>query len=170
MPTTRPDYLEYVRALGLTAETAHVVDLLGRSEGRRQTDRIETVLAGERDASDRYVTHFLLRGVRHVEGAERVATTLRLGDRLDAAVEHEDKVNARARKLSFQGQPVGYAPDYLVGDLDQLERAAPTPSFTVARVNPPPAPAHHRVLVRGHPASRLSQDPSSSASWLHRWP
>lgn len=45
LPTTRPDYFEYVAALGLSPETANVVELLGRSEGRRQTDRIETVLA-----------------------------------------------------------------------------------------------------------------------------
>jgi hypothetical protein len=106
------------------------------------------VLAGERDgATGRYVTHFPVRAVRHVEVPS--ASRPRSNEAIALMPPWSTRTrSAGARKLSFQGQPVGYAPGYLVGDLDQLERRAPTPSFTVARVNPPPAPPHHRVLVR----------------------
>jgi hypothetical protein len=149
LPTTRPDYLEYVTALGLTPDTADVVDLLGRSEGRRHTDRIETVLAPERDPrSGRLVTHFLIRGVRHVEGAEAAAAALQAGDPLAAKLEPTNQTNPRARILDHQGRRVGYVPDYLVTDLDALENAGSRAEYTVVRSNPAPAPAHHRVLVR----------------------
>jgi hypothetical protein len=149
LPSTRPDYVDYVEALGLSVETANVVDLLGRSEGRRRTDRIETVLAAERDSqTGRYVTCFLLRGVRHVANAEAVIGRLRTDSELDAVLEPTNERNPRARQLRFEGEVVGYVADYLLADLDALDAVAASPRFVVARVNPPPRPAHHRVLVR----------------------
>jgi hypothetical protein len=134
--------------LGLTVQTASAVDLLGRSEGRRQTDRIETVLAAERDPdTGRYVTRFLLRGVRHVADAESVIGRLRVGSELEATLEPSNEHNPRARQLSFAGSMIGYVADYLLADLDALEAAAAEPRFAVERVNPTPHPAHHRVLV-----------------------
>jgi hypothetical protein len=44
MPSTRPDYVHHVESLGLSPQTTDVIDLLGRSEGRHLSDRLETVL------------------------------------------------------------------------------------------------------------------------------
>lgn len=149
LPSTRPDYLEYVESLGLTPETANAVDLLGRSAGRRQTDRIETVLAPERDlVTGLYTTHFLLRGVRHVDGGEDAVAGARPDDSLSLSLEPNNPRNPRARKVAYAGSPVGYVPDYLVDDLDELERRGAQPTLTVVRLNPRPAPSHHRLLVR----------------------
>jgi hypothetical protein len=149
LPSTRPDYMEYVEALGLSVEAADVIDLLGRSEGRRRTDQVETVLAAERDPkTGRYATWFLLRGVRHLPDAEAAIGRLRPGDELVAALEPTNEANPRARQLRFEDVLIGYVADYLLADLDVLEAAAAAPRFFVARVNPPPYPAHHRVLVR----------------------
>jgi len=149
LPTTRPDYLDYVTALGLSAKTANEVELLGRSEGRRQTDRIETVLAAQRDpVSGGYVTHFLARGVRHVPGAEEAILGLDVGEILTAKLDPTNPVNARARLLDAAGASIGFVPDYLLADVERLERGATPPTFTVERINPVPQPAHHRVLVR----------------------
>jgi hypothetical protein len=149
LPTTRPDYVDYVEALGLSVETADVVDLLGRSEGRRRTDRIEVVLAAERDpTTGRYVTRFLLRGVRHVVDAESVISRIHAGSELEAVLEPTNSRNPRARQLRFEGEVIGHVADYLLVDLDALEATDATPRFIVERVNPPPHPAHHRVLVQ----------------------
>lgn len=149
LPTTRPDYVEYVTALGLSLETANAVELLGRSEGRRQTDRIETVLAAQRDPVDGgYVTRFLVHGVRHVAGAEAVILRLRPGDLLTATLDPENSVNPRARHLRIGDEVIGFVPNYLLADLDALEGGKARPTFTVERINPPPHPAHHRLLVR----------------------
>jgi hypothetical protein len=149
LPTTRPDYLDYVAALGLNAETANVVELLGRSEGRRHTDRIETVLAAQRDPdTGRYVTRFLARGVRHVLGAESAILGLNEGDTLRATLDSANPKNPRARLLRFGEEAIGFVPDYLLADMEALDRADASPTFTVERINPPPHPAHHRILVR----------------------
>ncbi len=149
LPTTRPDYLEYVEALGLTLDTANAVDLLGRSAGRRHTDRIETVLAAEKDATTGgYLAHFLVRGVRYVPGAEAVVLELQVGTKLDVAFDVTNPVKPLARHLCFKGKPIGFVSDYLLPDLQALDAASAKPSFTVVRVNPEPVPAHHRVLVR----------------------
>jgi hypothetical protein len=149
LPTTRPDYLEYVAALGLDRETANVVDLLGRSEGRRHTDRIETVLAAQRDPeSGRYVTRFLARGVRHVPGAEGAILRLKEGDVLTAILDPANPKNPRARELRFEDEVIGFVPNYLLPDVDALDSGEAGPTFTVERINPPPHPTHHRILVR----------------------
>lgn len=149
MPSTREDYLDYVTELGLELANADVVELLGRSGGRRETDHVETVLAPQHDAAtNEYTTRFLVRGVRHVAGAETVLTAVRAGQRLEAEIDRFNPVNRRARRLLVEGQPIGFVPDYLVGDIDDLERAGSTPVFEVERVNPPPKPVHYRALVR----------------------
>lgn len=149
LPTTRPDYLDYVAALGLNAETASVVELLGRSEGRRHTDRIETVLAAQRDlATGRYVTRFLARGVHHVLGAENTILGLQEGNTLEATLDSANLKNPRARLLRFGDDAVGFVPDYLLADVEALDRGDAGPTFVVERINPPPHPAHQRILVR----------------------
>lgn len=149
LPTTRPDYLEYVTALNLKPETADRVELLGRGLGRRQTDRVETVLAAERDAvTGRYVTRFLVRGVKHVDGAEEAIRGLRAGVHLAAVIEPENTANPRARRLEAGGKSIGYVPDYLLSDLDKLDSSNAGPKFVVERTNLPPHPIHQRVLVR----------------------
>ncbi len=149
LPTTRPDYLDYVAALGLSPETANVVELLGRSEGRRQTDRIETVLAAQRDpATGGYVTRFLVRAVRHIEGAEAAILGLEAGAILTAMLDSTNPVNPRARLLRVGEQSLGFVPDYLLADMEVLDRGETGPTFTVERINSAPHPTHHRLLVR----------------------
>jgi hypothetical protein len=149
LPTTRPDYPSYVEALGLRGKSVSVVELLGRSEGRRQTDCVETVLAARPNPeTGGYLTHFLVRAVRHIPGAEDAAAKLRVGDVLSIRIDHTNPVNARARLLSDRGADVGFVPDYLLEDMEALDRQALAATFTVERVNPSPHPPQHRLLVR----------------------
>lgn len=160
MPTTRPDYPAYVEALGLPAGPADPLDVLERSNGHRQTDRVEIIAEPVRDpASGDYVTHLLVRGVRHVEGAEARVLHLRTGERLAAIAEPDNPSNPLAVRLraaplgaplaeAANGGDVGYVPHYLTADLRQLAAHAVVPRVTVVRVNPPPASVHHRVLCR----------------------
>jgi hypothetical protein len=149
LPTTRPDYLESLSAVGLDASEANVAEVLGRTNGRRATDRIETILEPVRDSAGRYVTHFLVRGVRYAVDSEKAIASLEAGTRLLAVVDGFNEYNPRARKLVTEsGGAIGYVPDYLVADLDSLESAGAAPSVIVERVNPPPTPQHFRVLCR----------------------
>lgn len=70
------------------------------------------------------------------------------GQRLIARIESDNPVSPRARKLFSSKQPIGYVPNYLLGDIDQLEMMGQSLVFEVERVNPPPKPVHYRVLVK----------------------
>lgn len=149
LPTTRPDYLDSLAMLGLDSTAGNELDVLGRSRGLRQTDHVETVLEPEFDsATNSYVTYFLARGVRYVDGAEAAIALLPQGASLDATLEPNNSFNPRARLLSADAKPVGYVPEYLLEDLERLEAGGELPTFVVERVNPPPQSVHHRLLVR----------------------
>jgi hypothetical protein len=148
LPTTRPDYLESLEALGLDPSQASVADVLGRTNGLRATDRIETVLVPVPDPNGRYVTHFFVRGVRYLQGSERAIALLQRGERLQLSVDDLNPRNARARKLSVRGVTIGHLPDYLIADIEALDDAGASPAVFVDRVNLPPHPVHYRVLCR----------------------
>ena len=163
LPTTRPDYLELLAAVGLDVQDVSVAEVLGRTNGRRATDRIETILVPIPDAQGRYRTHFFLRGVNHSRGAEQLIAKLAPEEALTLVKETSNAYNPRARQLHARGQHLGYVPDYLVNDLDALERAGVVPTVFGERTNLPPQPAHYRLLCRmdcAWPSSFVSfQDP-----------
>jgi hypothetical protein len=149
LPTTRPDYLESLTAVGLNAQDASVTEVLGRTNGRRATDRIETILVPIPDALGRYRTHFFLRGVNHSPRAEAIIAQLDPDELLTLVAEAGNDYNPRARRVQGRGHKLGYVPDYLVDDLDELEReAGVVPVVFGERANLPPQPAHYRLLCR----------------------
>jgi hypothetical protein len=149
MPTTRPDYMEYVEVLGLDPTEADSIAILGRSGGRRETDRIEVVPTPTRDETGAYTTYFLLRGVRYIPGAEERIARLSSGERLFWMLDAQNESNPGAVALrSADKCLLGYIPDYLVTDAATfIAREVPMNVYT-ERVNRPPAPLHHRVLCR----------------------
>lgn len=149
MPTTRPDYREYIEVLGLDPAEADSIAILGRSGGKRETDRIEVVPMPTRDETGGYTTHFLLRGVRYIPGAEERIAGLTPGERLFWMLDAQNEANPSAVALrSADKHLLGYIPDYLITDIATLiARQVPMNVFT-ERVNPPPAPLHYRVLCR----------------------
>lgn len=148
LPTTRPDYLESLAAVGLDVRNASIAEVLGRTNGRRATDRIETILVPTPDALGRYRTHFFLRGVTHSPGAEEIIAQLDPDELLTLVVDPSNDYNPRARRVQARGHQLGYAPDYLVNDLDALESAGAVPNVFGERANLPPHPAHYRLLCR----------------------
>jgi hypothetical protein len=148
LPATRPDYLESLTAIGLDVRDASVAEVLGRTNGRRATDRIETILVPIPDALGRYRTHFFLRGVRHSPGAEALIAQLAPDELLTLVADTSNAYNPRARRVQARGHQLGYVPDYLVDDLDALEGAGVVPKVFGEQANLPPHPAHDRLLCR----------------------
>jgi hypothetical protein len=125
-----------------------VAEVLGRTNGRRATDRVETILVPVPDALGRYRTHFFLRGVSHSPGAEEMIAKLDPDELLTLVEDASNDYNRRARQLHARGHQLGYVPDYLVNDLDALESAGVVPAVFGERVNLRPQPAHYRLLCR----------------------
>jgi hypothetical protein len=149
MSSRRPDYPQFLEALGLSGDAA-ALDVLGRL-GARATDSIEVFPEPEVDrSSGRMTTRFFVRGIRHLEGAEPVLSALGVGEHLSLAADAENPVNRLAIHVATEsGSVIGWVPDYLVAPLrravgDHLDLA----DVVAERVNPPGTPRQTRVLCR----------------------
>jgi len=149
MPRRRPDYGSFLEKLNLPIE-ADPFEVLGRSEGRRMTDRIEVFPEPERDGAGHLSTVFFTRGVRHIRGASEAIEELSLGDNLALANEPDNKVDPRARLINTQtSRAVGYLPDYLLDVVDHLQAHDPHGvKVTVDHINLPTSAPHMRMLCR----------------------
>jgi len=148
MPSSRPDFPDYVERLGLHGQPEPVL-VLARSEGRKVTDNLEVFAPPEFDAaSGRWVYVAFARGVRHVPGAEDAAATLRAGDQLSVVHDGTNDWDARALLMLAAGdRRVGFVPHTLIEDIGRLLDLAATVDAEVLRLNASPAPVHQRLLV-----------------------
>jgi hypothetical protein len=147
IPTTRPDYQEYVEMLGLERNSAEPFTILERSGGGRQTDRIEVIPAPLRDEeTGAYRTHFLVRGIRYFPGSASRIERLTPSERLFWMLDAQNAANPGAVALRTEDRYLlGYVPDYLLPDVEQLVTQKIPLDIRVARANPS-APLHHRLL------------------------
>jgi hypothetical protein len=147
MQSNRPDYADYLGQLGLAADSAEPFTVLGRSGGRRATDTLElfnppvsTTTGPERQMS----CVVLARGVRHLAEAETAIALLQAGSKLHVTPDKTNAFNPKALKLVAGSTVIGYLPDYLV---TELNCDAAQIDVVVRKVNLPPAPVHHRLLL-----------------------
>jgi hypothetical protein len=147
MSTARPEFEDYVRSLGLEGVTEPFT-VLAANDGRRSTDQVEVFPDLRRYADGRVHGRFLVRGVRHVAGAEEHISQLSPGDRLFCVRDVQNEINPKAIALRTEKHSiVGYCPDYLADCLARLLEQDPKLLVMIERINPPPAPLHHRLLV-----------------------
>jgi hypothetical protein len=160
MPRDRADYGNFIEQLDLSVE-ADPFEVLGRSEGVRETDRIEVFPGAEPVSDASLCTLFFARGIRHLDGASEAVSQLRVGDELVLVPQPSNPVNPRAMLLNTRtGSSVGWAPDYLLDllhELDHLNGAAPV--IQVEHVNPPTAAPHLRLLCRATAPWPLGYEP-----------
>lgn len=149
MPPKRPEYAGFLQSLNLPA-TAHPMEILARTGGERQTDQIELFPVPSPAGDGCYRTHCLVRGVRHMPTpqTEMRVSSLVVGNELTPVPEGSNPHDPLAVRLdTADGVAVGYLPAYLAADVRHLLAKCGAVSVAVERVNPPPAEAHHRVLV-----------------------
>ena len=145
---SRPDYEQHVESLTLEAETAEPMTLLALSGGRRATDLVEVFPDWVEDKRSAVITtRFLVRGVQYIDGAEERIQRLQIGDSLRCVADVQNPANPKALNLQADdGRFIGFLPDYLVDDVHEIVGRGGSLDVRVLRVNPPPAPRHHRVL------------------------
>jgi hypothetical protein len=144
LQSSRPDYADYLDQLGLAANSAEPFTVLGRSGGRRATDTLELFSPPTATADGRLSCVVLARGVRHLRGAEGAIASLQTGDRLEVIVDPTNQYNQRALKVCHNDAVLGYLPDYLAFE---LSCNAAEIDAAVRKLNLPPAPVHHRLLL-----------------------
>jgi len=152
LPSKRPEFRHYTRALGLHEKTLNPMHILSRTGGRRETDQIEMFplpLPDPRNGT--FVTHCLLRGIRYMPQPfveERIAL-LNPNEPLVILWDAQNEFDSAAltvRTLDYV--LLGYLPAYLNKELRQLLTEYRPCQVLVERVNPPPAGVHHRLLCR----------------------
>ncbi len=152
LPVNRPEFREYIGALGLSQENADPMHILARTGGRRETDQIEMFpLPFPDPQTGAFVTHCLIRGIRYMPQPfveERIAR-LNPNEPLMILWDAQNEFDSAALTVRTQDCVLlGYLPAYLKRELWQLLAECPRCQVFVERVNPPPAGVHHRLLCR----------------------
>jgi len=147
----RSDYPASLARMALTPGDADPIEVLGLSEGMRQTDHLQVFPRLQIEHDGRFHSRFFLHGWRHTNPAsqERLQR-LRADEPLRVAIEINNPVASTAVQLqSTDDQMVlGWAPRYLVDDLVRACSAMPAVvTAQVRKINLPPAPYQQRVLV-----------------------
>ncbi|WP_402374566.1 HIRAN domain-containing protein [Isoptericola rhizosphaerae] len=150
MSPRRPDYLRYVAELGLTPEEHEPWELLARSHGTREVDRLQLLPVPE-VIGGTVVHPFLVHGTRNAPGSpeerERTIRGLTVGERLQLVAEPNNEANPAAVLVTTEdGAVLGWVPDLLLRDLHRVTVRADVET-RVLRANGPDAPAHLRVLA-----------------------
>ncbi len=152
LPASRPEYASHIQSLGLDTSTADPMSILARTGGRRQTDHTELFPLPLPDpATGMYVTHCLLRGIRHLPdpATENRIAQLQPGDSLRAIHEPDNPADPHAMSVwTDDSVKTGYLPAYLAHDAGHLCERCEIFEVHVERVNPPPTGVHERVLLR----------------------
>jgi len=149
MSPSRPDYDDYLDALGLTREGATPFEMLARTGGARATDTVQVVpepTVAEDGATEQL---FLASGVRHLDGHEEVLAGLSPGDELIMRDEPDNPYDDRAVLLDAEAnRPVGWIPSYMLDEVHKHRQGIDPVRVFVERVNGPGTPAHLRLLCR----------------------
>jgi hypothetical protein len=151
LSTNRPEFGEYIEALGLSAETANPMLILARTGGRRETDQIEMFpLPFPARETGSYVTHCLLRAIQYMQpGVEDRIARLAPNEPLFLLWDVQNEVDPSAIAVRTKDCALlGYLPAYLTRDVWKLNSSCSTCHVFVERVNLPPAGIHQRLLCR----------------------
>ena len=149
MNRRRPDFLEYLRSLDLPDE-ADQIEILSANGGSRETDSFEVFPKIETGADGRFRCQFFLHGPRHVkaEAQERIKH-LRSQELLSVTLDRKNPVTGLEVQIrTTDGYTIGWSPRYIALDLATAKAERPDDcQATVVRLNPPPVPWNHRVLI-----------------------
>ena len=122
LTSNREDMRQYLRLMDLDPKNADPLEVLGLTEGRRQTDNLEVFPKINRNADGGFLCKFFLHGWRHLnEDAQRKLESLKPGTELRVAIELNNPATGLAVQLQTTDSyhMLGWTPRYLVIDLVQ---------------------------------------------------
>ncbi len=151
MSSSRPEYKHFLERLNLEENTADLMLMLARSEGKRETDSLQVFPHPELDESGCYHLHFFAHGLRHLPecSIERI-NRLKVGEILWLSHEFQNPYDPQALMLTTEDHYIlGYCPMFLVSYMfDILRRNPDAVEVKVDRVNLSPTPLQFRLLCR----------------------
>lgn len=146
----RKDFSDIVDRMDLRQEEADPFNILSVSGGTRQTDSLEIFPEIDKTASGHFECKFFVHGSRFVsEYAKKRINSIRTGDSLKICFEMANKYTGFAIQVQTEEDKVviGYAPRYLLNDLQGVREFPESVEVAALKVNPSPAPVNQRILV-----------------------
>lgn len=151
LPAGRSDFRDYLTWSGFNPDDPpDPLVILGRTEGRKQTDAVELFPFPMPDSHGCYLHTFFAHGIRYMlPNAGPVLADLRTGDELELRPHPLNPVDPNAMAIFGGDTLLGYVPRYLASDVKRLVQECPTQEvrLTVASVNQD-APMQQRLLCR----------------------
>lgn len=149
MSPLRPDYEDYLSALGLSRDEATPFEMLARTGGGRATDTVQVVPEPVAEDGGRTEQLFLASGVRYHDTADGLVMRLRPGDELFLRDEPDNEHDDRAILLDAEhNRPVGWIPSYMLDEVHKAQQGGTSVRVFVERANGPDVPSHLRLLCR----------------------
>ena len=147
----RVDFPAYMRDLDLPADPPpDPISILQVSGGRRATDSYEVFPKIAKREDGGFTCRFFLRGLRHVnKAAQARIKSLQKGETLYMTLERTNPATGLAIQIQTEDyHMVGWTPRYIAFDLFHAMAESPDDyRARVVRLNPPPAPRSHRLLI-----------------------
>lgn len=149
MSRKRESFSDYLRSLGIDSPAHDTpMELLARTGGPRATDTFHLVDDLTADPDGVVVSRFLASGVRYLDAGGERLSCIADGQHLQLRSEPDNPVNERAQLICVtSGEPVGYVPDWLLADLEDLRARSSSFEVIAERVSPDAHP-HLRLLCR----------------------
>ncbi len=157
MSPLRPDYEDYLSALGLSRDEATPFEMLARTGGGR--DRYRPGGSGTRRGG-RGPHRAVVPRVRGAlpRPADGLVMRLRPGDKLVLRDEPDNEYDDRAILLDAEhNRPVGWIPSYMLDEVHKAQQGGTSVRVFVERANGPDVPSHLRLLCR------MRMSPSATA-------
>ena len=161
MEPTRPDYADYLRLLDLDPAHATPWEQILHSGGERAGDTLQFMQVPV-VVDHRARARFLVSGVRHVPGTERVIAgrpvsvtdaqhdhalrSLRPGQRVLVEAEQGNQTDVCACVATTEGVPLGWVPRALSTSVRELLDSGPVEA-KVVRVGDRSTPSHLRLVL-----------------------
>lgn len=149
MSRKRDSFPAYLHFLGIDSPDLDTpMELLARTGGPRATDTFHLVDDMMHHTDGRVTSRFLASGVRYLDADGTRLTRVTVGQRLRLRADPTNPVNGRAQLICADSdEPVGYVPDWLLTDLEELQKRAQNLEVIAERVSPQAQP-HLRLLCR----------------------
>lgn len=151
MPSSRPDYPNYIKSLNLRQNQAHPMNILARSGGKKVTDTFEIFPFPEKNKEGNFEIYFFINGLRYMpKSSQDYINKLEKGERLFLTQDYQNEYDNNALLLRTKnGQNFGYCPRYLTENLVKLLRLNnELIKVSVEKINLPPTPIQCRLLCR----------------------
>ncbi len=145
----RPEYPQFINWLGLTAEEALPVNILGRSGGRRETDNLQLFNRLVIQENGEFNYSFFAHGLSHLCNcsSERINHLVQ-GEKLylclDCQNEHHEQ--AVLIRTSDPKQFVGYCPRYIADDIAYMLKKKTCRVQITVKMLQEDAPQTYRLL------------------------